>query len=775
MVYKERPLPDLGGQIEIEIELEAIGASDSQKLPNRTDRRRATRSAHRQAGKPSAEQYEEQARDKAEATHTLLEKEFAALASRGQRSEAVQAFVRRLVEREQFSVGWMRRTQNQEYVKMVMGLAGEASKPKPNGLHISEMYDANFMVAGKKELPEGTHGLKLAGMIAGHVPTCELCLSAASEGSTGYQVHPDCYFHNMMELRRCGWNPVMEGEVVEQYDCSTGNRNTVTFKAAYDEQMESLLAPTEHAGPVLKQYYGEADQLTLNRPGLALKASCLARARALAKIDVVGPESLAAANAALGKLGGEPIKARLTTDATGSGVNSAAMVPAFSYPTINDAVSIVRRGDCLGKGDVARYYMLFPLAEECQHHFGVQYRGLLFYFTMLFFGFAAGAYYASVWSAELRRWVLHRGVRPVHMMDDWMVSERDEAAARAAMGIIAALFTAAGIYMAPRKYEYGQQLLFLGILFDTVRMSMSFDAVQSRDFARILREAAAVVKGGGDISVTEVSSIAGKTNWYGSLLQVGRLHDSAWWEYLAIRKRASGGRGREEVGALLRQRIVDDSEWWIAQLETWAKGGLGGNEFPILSSSELLCRADAVEIVQSDASGPDGCGYLFGALSENDPEYFSRKWRNSEASEHSTTQELAALLDRVRIKSMSETLIVWVSDSASAVYCINKGRGKEAKTHEMVGAVLGECDRKGFQIVGLWVPREQNLIADHLSHLAHNLNRDSVTGRASELGSVPGGDPTAPLPGTSGEATACHSGAVHPILPGGGAGGSAWL
>ncbi len=111
-------------------------------------------------------------------------------------------------------------------------------------------------------------------------------------------------------------------------------------------------------------------------------------------------------------------------------------MPAFPYPSIHDAVSIVRRHDCLGKGDVARYYMLFPFAEEGRERFGAIYEGELLCYKTLFFGFGPGACYASVWSAELRRWVLHRGVRPVHMMDDWLVCERNEAKARAALSII---------------------------------------------------------------------------------------------------------------------------------------------------------------------------------------------------------------------------------------------------------------------------------------------------------------------------------------------------
>ena len=67
------------------------------------------------------------------------------------------------------------------------------------------------------------------------------------------------------------------------------------------------------------------------------------------------------------------------------------MVPPFSYPTVHDAVVLISHNDWLGKGDVERYYMLFPHASKSRHWFGMLFHGLLYWFVALFFGFAAGA------------------------------------------------------------------------------------------------------------------------------------------------------------------------------------------------------------------------------------------------------------------------------------------------------------------------------------------------------------------------------------------------
>ena len=143
--------------------------------------------------------------------------------------------------------------------------------------------------------------------------------------------------------------------------------------------MHKLMAATEHAGPVLVPYEGSSNDLTLNRLGLNVKSTDITRARVQVGVDAsLGQAELSEANKKLRESGFAPVKVRLTTDASASGVNAAAMVPPFSYPTVHDAIVLIRRGDWLGKGDVERYYMLFPLAEEARHWFGAKYKGSLF-------------------------------------------------------------------------------------------------------------------------------------------------------------------------------------------------------------------------------------------------------------------------------------------------------------------------------------------------------------------------------------------------------------
>jgi hypothetical protein len=208
----------------------------------------------------------------------------AAAAAKRLRSCAVQRFIASMMAQGQFSVGWLRRMQNKEFVKQALARGGIVVAPKPNGLHIREMFDRSFMVPGATELPPGTHGLKIAGMMEGHVPSCSLCLSASADKGE-IAVHRECYFHEMVELVRCGWDPPIPREVIEQYDCSTGNKDSFKYAESFDEQLQKLMTATEHAGPVLVPYEGPAEGLTINRLGLNVKSTDIVGAKVQVGID----------------------------------------------------------------------------------------------------------------------------------------------------------------------------------------------------------------------------------------------------------------------------------------------------------------------------------------------------------------------------------------------------------------------------------------------------------------------------------------------------------
>jgi hypothetical protein len=67
-----------------------------------------------------------------------------------------------------------------------------------------------------------------------------------------------------------------------------------------------------------------------------------------------------------------------------------------------------------------------------------------------------------------------------HMMDDFFTVGNSEAEVMQRLGTMCSMFERIGHVIQLEKNELGQRLVFLGVLIDTVRMSVSFDATQAK-------------------------------------------------------------------------------------------------------------------------------------------------------------------------------------------------------------------------------------------------------------------------------------------------------
>jgi hypothetical protein len=184
-----------------------------------------------------------------------------------------------------------------------------------------------------------------------------------------------------------------------------------------------------------------------------------------------------------------------------------------------------------------------------------------------------------------------------------------------------------------------------------------------------------------------------------------------------------------------------DTEWWLEVLLGWELGEPSGREYPILSSSQLQSDPGLVWVIQSDASGPDGFGYHYGRLEGTGCTWISHRWCDGYEFGSSHDGELMPLLHFLRARITGSGLLVWISDSLSAVWSANKGRCHTVRGSAVLGDILSMCDEYRVQLVPLWVPREENIEADYLSHLSTALNRREVRGTRewSQSGASKGG------------------------------------
>jgi hypothetical protein len=125
--------------------------------------------------------------------------------------------------------------------------------------------------------------------------------------------------------------------------------------------------------------------------------------------------SLDAANGQLERLGFPLVKIRPAVSFTQSGVNAAAAPRPFSYPSVDCAIGLISPSCWLAKSDLASFFWHFMLANESRHLFHTLVWGTLWRLAAVAFGFTLSPFFASTFSAEVRR-----GVPVAHVMDDFL-------------------------------------------------------------------------------------------------------------------------------------------------------------------------------------------------------------------------------------------------------------------------------------------------------------------------------------------------------------------
>ena len=621
-----------------------------------------------------------------------------------------------MVRKGTFSLNTLKRSIH----KYLKSSPRDASEPyrdeirKPDGLSVTEMFDPYLFQSGSYCLRPETYPLKPAIMGDNHCQHCALCGPAGS-------VQPSCYFSSMLRCITHGWHPPCNYAAITPKYATHGNYPSVALfqtsaaKEFQDMVTHQVVIPCSLQRPVL-----------VNPLGAILKNSDKMRAKVLVGITIIDQATLTAASDALVAAGHPKIKVRMTTDLSAKGVNAASYSPPFRYPSNADTLRIIKRNGFIASGDVSRYFHSFPLAIDGRRYWVIEFGGNYWAYSRCCFGHAACPYYCSTWSAEFRQWALARELDPAFMVDDWLLCEGTLEAAKQSLHTLCEMFEKCGFSMSIDKFQYGQQVVFIGVLIDTVTMTMRFDSVQARGMRLQLEAYLAQISAGRHLDHSTIRHVCGKLNWYAEIVQSGRVHIKSWWDY---------ERNGSNLYSASLLRLGQDTQWWIDLLRTWEEHASGQVEYKILSVEELQNNPQSMYILQSDASGTDGFGYYGSYLHDKEPVYTSKRWNPPlDPSVSSHAFELMALDDFLRNEcTVVDAVLVWLSDNESATWSINKGRCRAPADQPVVASVLHQCDRLRLQIVAMWVPREHNELADYLSHLAVVMNRDVVQGKVSEL------------------------------------------
>jgi hypothetical protein len=142
-----------------------------------------------------------------------------------------------------------------------------------------------------------------------------------------------------------------------------------------------------------------------------------------------------------------------------------------------------------------------------------------------------------------------------------------------------------------------------------------------------------------------------------------------------------------------------------------------------------MSHPEHISMVVSDASGPDGFGYYWGAIDNEDFSVYAKRWGGKYEFISSHTGELQALRHYLEFNfTTGSKVLIWVTDCLSAMFTVNKGRCREESGLKVLEEILDLCDEYKVQLLALWVPRENNMLGDFLSHLCVIVNREEYEG-----------------------------------------------
>ena len=617
----------------------------------------------------------------------------------------IKEFLSSLARRGQFSMGGLKRAVHAIW----KSVAPSVQDSRPDCFDPRAMYDPKLFIPGPRPV---VSTLNPIAMTTYHLSICIGCRASG-------KIVSDCYFAGMLRCITHGWQPPLDVRSITPRKQLGNSPKVQLFRAQVEKEFATMI---EHGVVELipADWNLSRSRVYQNPLGAVIKNSDIQRAQALVGVKVIDSSSLAIASEKLIAQGQPKIKCRITTDCTGSGLNDATYSPSFRYPSLSEGLKLVERDCFLAKGDISRYFNSFPFSSSIYRFFAFLLFGLWYWFTKLPFGFTSCPYYTSTWGAEFYQWFLAMGISSCFMVDDWLVAGSTHDEAKSKMMKISTVLEAIGLSMAVEKFDCSQRLVFIGFLIDTVSMTIRIDSVQAEGFKLQLIQYQEILHRENMLSVSVRRHIAGKLNWYSEVVQTGRLHVHWFWKYaddLTV-----------SIDPLLLRSLDLDLTWWIALLDSWAHGRNSGREYPILSGSELVKSPSLLELVQSDASGDDGFGYVFSSLGSDEYHWYSAQWPLDNKCTQSHEGELRALHHYVLHNSHGGKIIVWITDSQSACWTVNRGHCSDPRAFPFLKEIYEHLDSCALQLVALWVPRELNDFPDYLSHYAMSISRFEASG-----------------------------------------------
>ena len=207
------------------------------------------------------------------------------------------------------------------------------------------------------------------------------------------------------------------------------------------------------------------------------------------------------------------------------GVNTYINIEKQKFQTIDDAVSVIKKGYYLAKVDLRHAYRSVPTHPSNYHEMGLKWKFkgarcyTYFVDTRLPFGGKSAPGIFHRLTQAVRRMMQRRGFVVIVYLDDFLVVAETKEECQEAYDTLCSLLLTLGFQLSNNKLVPPcQQLIFLGVLFNTLNLTLSLPPAKLLQLSEVVSSFMSRTRA----SKRQLQQLAGRLNWACKVVFGGR-------------------------------------------------------------------------------------------------------------------------------------------------------------------------------------------------------------------------------------------------------------
>lgn len=391
------------------------------------------------------------------------------------------------------------------------------------------------------------------------------------------------------------------------------------------------------------------------------------------------------------------------------GVNQFCLHSSVIYPTVDQALKLMKPGCFLGKIDLKEAYRSVPIHPNCYGLTGLQWRFTndtnftYLYDVRLPFGSSKSCKIFQSLSNAIIRILNRHNILGTGYLDDFMVIGDTEQDCDFALKAIMSLVTELGFTINFNKVSYStQKMTFLGVAIDTVKRTLSLPTDKLSEVKTLLTKWSTKHKG----TKKELQRLLGKLNWCSRVIRGGRTFMRNLFDLLS---KVSEPFHYVRINSAAKSDIL----WWVVALTKFH------------GTTPFTCDIP----VPSHSFSTDACLLGGGGHFKND--WFFIDWKSDNPKldgKHINILELQTVLESARRwgKFWTGFHILVRSDNYTTVAAINNTTTRSPDLLSIIKELFWLSVEYNFKLSAKHLAGNLNILSDGISRL-HNFNNAKLT------------------------------------------------